>query len=98
MGQQRGNGATGTMSANSFGEVLQHVALLAHTGAHHRQELSRGDLARRAATAERRLAPLHGRTQLSLGNIVRRLDSLVFDEGQQPFRVVDSSLVFPAEA
>ena len=62
-------------------QKVQYVVSLLATGRHHIQDTFHITTALRACSAKTALTPQHSMTQLLLGSIGRRLDSLHFREG-----------------
>ena len=71
------------MGANRSREIHESVELLQLAGTCDRQESGDGDLAVVAARSEHDLPPLNGGPERALGDVVRRLDTLLVHEGKE---------------
>src|SRR5438445_12326291 len=71
------------MGANRSREIHESVELLQLAGTGDRQESGDGDLAVVAARSEHDLPPLNGGPERALGDVVRRLDTLLVHEGKE---------------
>ena len=56
--------------------------------ASHREQSGNRDFTLSAAASEANLAPLHGATQRSFGDVIGWLDAVVAQEGEEPFEVL----------
>ena len=62
--------------------------MLHATRASHRKQAGNRDLTLSAAASEADLAPLHGATQRSFGDVIGRLNAFVAQEGEESFEVL----------
>ena len=54
----------------------------------HREQAGNRDFTLSTAASEANLAPLHGATQRSFGDVIGWLDAVVAQEGEEPFEVL----------
>jgi hypothetical protein len=71
------------MSDDGGRQVCERVEVLDLTGPHDRQQTFDGALTFVASRTKHDLAPLDGRSERSLGGIVRALDALLVHEGKE---------------